>query len=170
MKEKITAFIEGLITFDYILFGSSFIIFIIFIIFAILVRKRVGLSLFLLLLSFATLFLAPTLGYIKMHQYLFKNSVQMVSEKKLTFTEAIVVKGILKNESKFDFKSCRIKAKVSKATGNKYKDFIFALKPITKMSIDEENIKIGETREFKVIVEPFTYAKDYNVSLSADCK
>ena len=38
------------------------------------------------------------------------------------------------------------------------------------MSIFEEGIKKGQTREFKIIVEPFTYEKDFNISLGADCK
>ncbi len=170
MKEKIIAFIHELIIYDYILFGSSFVLFILFIIFAILARRRVGFSLFLILLSFLVLFLAPTLGYIKMHEYLFKNNTQMISEKKLVFTEAVVVKGTLSNESQFNFQTCKITAKICKATGNELKDFIFTFKPIMKMSIDENDIKIGETREFKIIVEPFTYERDYNVSLKAACK
>ncbi|MDO8454856.1 MAG: DUF2393 family protein [Sulfurimonas sp.] len=169
MKEKIVAFIHELIIYDYILFGSSFILFILFITLAIVVRKRVGFSLFLVLLSFILLLALPSLGYVKMHEYLFKNNIQVISEKKLVFTEAIVVKGTLTNESKFDFKTCHVTAKVCKATGNKYKDFIFTFKPIMKMSILEEDLKIGETREFKIIVEPFTYANDYNASVKADC-
>jgi hypothetical protein len=38
------------------------------------------------------------------------------------------------------------------------------------MSIIEEYIAVSETREFKIIVEPFTYSRDYNISLGADCK
>lgn len=170
MKEKITTFIEGLIQFDYILFGSSFVLFILLIILAIILRRTVALSLFVALLSFSTLFLAPTLGYIKMHEYLFKNNTQLISEQKLLFTEAVVVKGTLSNESKFNFKVCKITASAYKVTGNQVKDFIFPFSPFQKMSIEEEDIKIGETRDFKIIIEPFTYANDYNISLKADCK
>ena len=38
------------------------------------------------------------------------------------------------------------------------------------MSIVEENILKQETRGFKIIVEPFTYAKDYNITVGAKCK
>jgi hypothetical protein len=37
------------------------------------------------------------------------------------------------------------------------------------MSILEEEIPKGTQREFKIIIEPFTYAGDYNISLEADC-
>ncbi len=170
MKENIKVFIEGLIQFDYILFGSSFVLFILLIILAILLRRTVALSLFIALLSFSTLFLAPTLGYIKMHEYLFKNNTQLLSQQKLIFTEAVVVKGTLSNESKFNFKVCKITASIYKVTGNKVKDLIFPFNPFQKMLIEEADIKIGETRDFKMIIEPFTYANDYNVSVKADCK
>lgn len=170
MKEKITAFIAELITYDYILFGSSFVLFIIFFILGIVARKKTLLAILLFILSFGTLFLAPTLGYVQMHTYLFKNSVELTSEKKLSFTEAIVIYGTLKNESNFDFKSCKVTATIYRATGNKYKDYLYLFKPIIKMSIVEQEINKSQTREFKLIVEPFVYTKEYTIALGANCK
>lgn len=170
MKEKIDAFIQGLIVYDYILFGSVFILFILFIVLSLLSKRKVGISVFFVLLSFSILLLGPTLGYIKMHQFLFKNSVELISQKKLTFVKAIVVKGTLKNESKLDFTSCKITANAYKVTGNALKDFIYQFKPLSNMSILEDSIHKGESREFKIIIEPFTYAKDYNISIGAKCK
>jgi len=170
MKEKITAFIQNLITYDYILFASSFVLFILFVVLSLLLKRKVGLSIFFILVSFAILFLGPTLGYIKMHQYLFKNSIELISQKKLTFVKAIVVKGTLTNESKFDFKSCKITASAYKITGNVIKDLIYPFKPLSSMSIFETGINKGEIREFKVIIEPFTYENDYNISIGGNCK
>ena len=170
MKAKITAFIDSLILYDYILFGSVFVLFILFIILAIILRKKVFLAVFLFLFSFLLLILGPTLGYIKMHEYLFKNSTTLLSQKKLEFVEAIVVKGSLSNESKFDFSSCLITAKVHKSSKNSFKKYLYQFKSIKKMSILQEDIARGETINFKLIVEPFTYSKDYNISLGAKCK
>ncbi|MBU0720821.1 DUF2393 domain-containing protein [bacterium] len=170
MKEKITAFIHNLILYDYILFGSVFVLFILFIVLSILMRKKLFFSIFLVLLSFAILTLGSTIGYIAMHQYLFKNSVALSSQKQLTFTQAVVVKGTLLNESKFDFKSCNVRASVYKVSGNPIKDYIFTFNPFQKMSMLEHNISIGETRYFKMIIEPFTYSGDYNISLGAKCR
>ena len=170
IKDKIIAFTEGLITYDYILFGSVFFLFLLFIILAIVLRKKVALSIFLILLSFSILILGPTLGYFKMHEYLFKNSTMLISQKRLSFTPAVVVNGTLINESKFDFSSCKITASAYKSSKNIIKKYIYPLKPLKKMSIIEENILKGQTREFKIIVEPFTYSKDYNISIKASCK
>ncbi len=170
MKIKIQNFIDGLIPYDYILFGSALALFVLFIVLAILLRKKITFALFLVLLAFATFLLGPTLGYVAMHKFLFKNHTELVSQKKLTFSQAVVVKGTITNDSNFDFKSCRITANAYKVTPNKYKNYIYKLKPFKKMSIFEKDIRKGETREFKIIVEPFTYKRDYNISLGANCK
>ena len=170
MKIKIQNFIDGLIPYDYILFGSVVVLFVLFIILAILLRKKITLAIFLVLLAFATFLLGPTLGYVAMHKFLFKNHTELISQKKLNFSQAVVVKGKITNDSNFDFRSCRITASAYKVSGNKYKNYILKLKPFQKMSIFEEDIKKGKTREFKIIVEPFTYKRDYNISLGASCR
>lgn len=170
MKEKITAFIDNLIIYDHILFASVFVVFLLLIILAVLLRTKVTLSIVLVLLSVLILFLGPTLGYVKMHQYLFKNSVNISSQKRLNFTKAVVVKGTLENESKNDFKNCKITASAYKVSGNSIKDYIYKLKPFKNMSITIDNISRNEIIDFKIIVEPFTYSKDYNISIGAKCK
>ena len=170
MKAKITAFIENLIMYDYILFVSAFVLFILFIVLGIILRKRIGLAIFLILLAFGILIITPTFGYVKMHEFLFKNSITLISQKKLEFTKAIVVKGNIINESKFDFKNCLITAKVHKLSKNKYKNYILQFKTIQKSSIIEEDILKDEERNFKLFIEPFTYSKDYNLTIGAKCK
>lgn len=170
MTDIITAFMNGLITYDYILFGSVFFLFLIFIILGIILRKKAALAVFLILLAFVILTLGSTLGYIKMHQYLFKNSTSITSYKELTFTKAVVIYGVVKNTSNFDFKSCNITASAYPVSGNSIKDYILKFKPFNKMSILEYDILRGEEREFKLILDPFTYSKDYNISLGANCK
>ncbi len=170
MKEKITAFIDELIKYDYILFGSVFTLFILFIVLALILRRKVGLSIFLVLFSFTILVVGPTLGYVEMHKYLFKNSIALISQKKLNFSNAIVVKASLTNESKLDFKTCKITINVHKVSKNMIKKYLYKFKTIKKATVIKENIKIGEKIEFKVFVEPFTYSKDYNITLGANCK
>jgi len=170
MKSKITTFVNGLITYDYILFGAAFGLFILFVVLGIILRRKTILATFLIILSFSILFLVPTLGYVKMHEYLFKNTTVLTSQKKLNFTNAIVVKGTIKNDSKFHFKSCTISASALRVSKNKFKNYIYTFKPLAKMSIVEEDIGVGEIREFKLFIEPFTYSKDYNVSVGSKCR
>jgi len=170
MKAKITAFIDSLIMYDYILFGASFGLFLLFIILTILLRKKAFFASIFGLLSFLILILGPTLGFVKMHEYLFKNSTKITSQKRLEFTNAIVLKGTLTNESEFDFKSCKITANVHKVSKNRLKSYIYKFKTLKKMSIVEEYILKKQTIDFKIIIEPFSYSKDYNITLGAKCK
>lgn len=170
MKEKITAFINELILYDYILFGSVFVFFILFVIFGIMLRRKVFLAVIFVLLGFSIFILGPTLGYIKMHEYLFKNTITLLSQKKLTFTQAVVVKGTLTNDTKRDFQSCKITASAYKVGSNELKNIVNKLKPFANMSIIEYEVPANQSIEFKIIIEPFTYEKDYNISIGADCK
>jgi hypothetical protein len=170
VKEKITAFIHTLSMYDYILFGSAVFLFFFFIIVAILLRNRLGIALTFVILGFASLMLGPTVGYMELHKYLYKHSLTLLSYKKLHFTNAVVIYANLKNESKLDFKECVIKAQAYKVTKNKYKNYIYKLKPFQKMSIVQADIKKGESREIKMLMEPFSYARDFNISLGADCR
>lgn len=170
MKSKIQAFLDSLIMYDYILFGASFVLFILFIILGIVLRKKVGLAIFLILLAFSILILSPTIGRIQMHDFLFSNTTTLSSQKKLQFTEAIVVKGVLENTSRFNFESCKITANVHKVSKNALKNYIWQFKTIKKMSILEKNIAKGKSIPFKIIVEPFRYSRDYNITLGAKCK
>jgi len=170
VKAKIQAFLDTLILYDYILFAASFALFILLIVLGIILRKKVGLAVFLILLAFSILLLVPTLGRIFMHDFLFANTTTVTSQKKLEFTEAIVVKGTLGNDSRFHFEECRITANVHKVSKNALKNYLFQFKTIKKMSILEYDIKRAGSRDFKIIVEPFTYERDYNITIGAKCK
>ncbi|MDQ7045846.1 MAG: DUF2393 domain-containing protein [Sulfurimonas sp.] len=170
MKSQITAFIKNLIMYDYVLFGGAFVLFILFVILGLILRKKIAIALFFILLGFSTLLLAPTFGYKMLHNYLFKNTTILIKEKRLEFTDAIVVKGSIQNTSKFNFKECKITANVHKRSKNKYRNYLLQFKTIKKMSIIETDIKKEELRNFKIIVAPFTYPRDYNITLGAKCK
>jgi len=170
MKNKITSFLDGLITYDYILFGGILLLFILMIVFSILLRKKKKLSLFLAIFSFIFLMVMPFIGYKIMHNELFKNQTILVSQKKLEFTKAVVVYGKLTNLSDIDFRSCLITATIYKSNSNIIKNYIYKLKPLKKMSIIEKEIVIGNEIDFKIIVSPFTYLGGFNTTLEASCR
>ncbi|MDQ1263781.1 MAG: hypothetical protein QG559_782 [Campylobacterota bacterium] len=170
MLEKITEFINELIPYDYILFGGVLVFFILFVLLGVVFRKKTLLALILIIFGFAVLIGGSTIGYVKLHDYLFSHTTSIISQKKLNFTQAVVVYATITNESKREFKSCKITATAYRVNEDKIKEYILKFKPIEKASIIEENIDINETRELKFIVEPFTYSGDYNVSLKAKCR
>jgi hypothetical protein len=105
-----------------------------------------------------------------MHDMIYKHTVSITSEKKLIFTKAVVVYGTIKNESTRNFKSCKIKVRIFKQGEDKFKNFINRFKPYKQRLIEEDSILKEETRIFKIIVEPFIYEKNYDVSIGAVCR
>ena len=170
MKEKINAVVNSLIVQDYILFGSTFILFLVLMVLAILLREKRWLSRIVATIAFLIFILGPSVGYVQMHNYIFKHELSLSSEQKLEFTKAIVVHGVIKNLSKKDFSECRVTAKAYRKTPNRYKNYILRLKPIQKSSIIIKDIKKDQTKEFKMFIEPFSYTKDYEVGLGSDCR
>lgn len=170
MKEKINEVVNNLIIQDYILFGSAFILFLVFMIFAIIVKEKKKISMLLVIIAFIVFFFVPTVGFVQMHNYLFKNSLELVSEKKLEFTKAIVIYANLTNLSKRVFRECKIDATAYIKTPNKYKNYILRLKPIAKSSIVTSSIDINQTKEIKMFIEPFLYDGDYEIQIESDCR
>jgi hypothetical protein len=171
MKQKVIAFIDSLILYDYILFGAMALLFILFLILAILLRRRVMFSVLSILFAFIFLLLGPILGYPIMHNLLYKNDVIMTQVKKLEFTNALLITGDIINRSKMDFLTCKIKAQAYKVTGKSIPDMIYPYKPFKKGMVKLDTlIKPGESQPFKLFIEPFNYTKDYNISIGAQCK
>ncbi len=170
MKEQLLLYLHDLTKFDYIYFVAVFVIFILLILLVLLLRKKATLALSLLLIALLEISLAPTIGHSYFHTFLYKNSIELTKVKRLQFVKALVIEGKLTNESKFDFKSCRIEAKVLKETHNSFKNLVFRLKPITTQSIVVNDIPKGADVDFKFLIEPFNYSKDFNVSVSGTCK
>ncbi len=170
MKNKINAILDSLIVQDYILFSSVFVLFLVLMILAVYLRRKKNISRLLASSSFLILLLGPTFGYIQMHNYLFKNGIELISEKKLEFTKAIVIQGRVTNNSEYDFIECSIVATAYRKTPSEFKNYILRLKPIEKASIVLNNIKVSETKDFKMFIEPFNYEYSYEVGLEASCK
>lgn len=171
MKTKITDFIHHLLIYDYLLFGGIFILFILLLIIAIVLRRKIGLSIFLVFLAFGVLSAGPLVGYIMLHQYLFKHHIIIREVKALEFTEALLIKGDINNTSNRLFHECTLHAGVYKVTHNQYIDPLYPYFPFKKSSLKlTENIKPGQSESFKLFIEPFRYTKDYNVTLKAECR
>ena len=170
LKVVFQNFAETLHMYDYVLFGISGALFLVLLFLAILLRNKIGLSLLLVLLSFITLIAGPIIGYNLIHSTLYKTKVTELTIKKLEFTQALIIKGTLTNLGKQTFKKCKISSSAYRGAHNIVEEWVFPLKPFMKRSIiREETIDINSSINFKILLEPFTYSKEYNVSLKVNC-
>lgn len=171
MKETIIEFINNLLPYDYILFGAILLLFILLLILAVVLRRSGFFSSLLIIIAFILVTAGPPVGYIQLHDYLFKHSISLTEIKELEFTDALIVWGTLQNHSKRTFASCKISAGVYKVAHNQFLDTLYSLNPFKKGSIvTDRNITVGNSYDFKIIIEPFHYTKDYNVSIGAACR
>ena len=170
MTEQLTAFLDELILYDYLLLGGTVLLFILCLLLAVLLRKRLLLFFPMLLLALLVISAGPTVGYTKLHAIIFKNTVTLNEIKALEFTEALLIRGTLKNDSKRDFDTCEITSGVHKIAGNFLLDTIYPLNPFQKASILLEQIPSGQQVDFKLFIEPFSYSGEYNISIGSECR
>jgi len=170
MKQRITAFIEHLGLFDYLLFAGSVTLFLLLMILALLLRRRAFFSAICMLAALAVITLGPTLGYVKLNDLIFSHTLNVEQVQRLEFSDALVVRGTLENTSKNGFASCRISAEAYKVEHNPLFDPLFRLNPFKTGSIVLQDVPQGVPVPFKIFVEPFHYDADYNVSIGATCR
>ena len=170
LKVTLQAFIDTLHMYDYILFAISGALFLLLLFLAILLRNKVGVSLILVITSFIVLISGPIFGYNKIHNSIYKTKISDLSIKRLEFSQAVVIKGTLTNLGQENFKKCKISSSAYKGATNFLEELVHPLKPFLKRSIvREENIDINNSIDFKLLLEPFTYSKEYNISVKVNC-
>jgi hypothetical protein len=170
MRNKIIAVIDNLGAQDYLLIGASFFLFLLCIILALVLRKNVLLASLSALFGFLILLLGPTFGLMQLHNYLYKNSLTLTHQQKLQFTNGVVVRGVIVNESQRDFSFCKLYAEAYKISGNPIFDFLFPYNPFTSEKHTEYDILQQEKREFTIIIKNFTYEGEFGTSLGAICR
>ena len=170
LKILIQNFVATLHNYDYIMFAISGALFFLILLLAIIARKKVGVSLFLVLIAFIIVIAGPIFGYKYIHATLFKAEISNLQIKELEFSEALVVKGTLTNLGSKNLQKCSINLKAYKGPHNFLEELVYPLKPFQKMSIlKQEQIDRNTSIKFKMILEPFTYSKEYNISIKATC-
>jgi len=170
LRTTVQSFVAGLHTYDYVFFSASATLFLLLLVLAILFRHKLILSLILVLLSFSILIAGPIVGYNYVHTSLYKNEITDLEIKALEFSEAVVIKGHLTNLGQQAFSQCKISAKAYKGPTNFLEEIVLPFKPFLKMSIlKKEPLEVNEGLNFKMILEPFTYTNDYNISVKASC-
>jgi hypothetical protein len=170
IKATLHNFIASLHLYDYIVFGISGALFILILLLAILLRRKAGLSITLVLLAFIILFALPVSGYNYIHGQLYKTELTNLNIKRLEFTEAIVIKGTITNKGKQDFHKCIISSQAYKGASGFLQELIYPLKPFQKVSIvKQEELGVDESLDFRLVMEPFTYTNEYNISMKVNC-
>lgn len=171
MKSTLTAFIDSLLIYDYLLFGAVVLFFILLLLVAVMLRRRLWLSVLIILTAFVFLVAGPVVGHYQLHHYLFKNSIEVLETKELEFSDALLIQGNITNLSERPFAECTIKASAYKVSGTALIDWIFPLNPFAQATyVIKSPLEPGAAEPFKILIEPFYYEEDYNITTGADCR
>ena len=131
--------------------------------------RRRALSYFLLFLGLVLLFLGPPAIKMAMDSYIRNAEVEVQSVKKLRFSPALILSGEVTNRGKVDFSSCDLVLSVYRPDsllGSRAAIF----KPLrVEIAHLKEPILRGETKPFRITVDPFTVGNDFNVTVRARC-
>ncbi len=165
--EYIKFYIDNLIMYDYIALSISAILVIFFFILTIALKR--GLSIFFGFLTLITLLSGVFVSKFAVDEFIRKVEIELLSDKKLQFTNSLFAKIKITNSGKIDFNECQIKFVVyPKSEG--FRAYLDYLKPIAqKIIVINEPILIGESLEKSVIVDDFE-AINYKIHSFARCK
>ena len=169
-KSIITDFFNTLSIYDYIGFFLTIFLFTLFLILALLLRRRTKLSVSLVLIAFTFFFAGPSVAHIFVKKIIFKSYSDIVNVKKLVYSDTLLIKGSLLYSGRKDANHCLIEAFVHKNSDNALKDFVYDLKPFTsgRKTVNQLFTK-GDRVDFKIVIEPFRYKGDYNITLDSGC-
>jgi len=171
LKTSIITYLSHFGMYDYVGYAWLVLVFFTSLILTIfLTKKSTFLSIFMLFTSLALLFAGPFVLKHYLDKFLRAHSTKTTSVKRLNFTNALIVNGEITNTSKHSFSTCSVDISILKNSTNHIKNILNRLKPIREMTISiDKPIGIGETKEFRVVFDRYTYKQDVNVSVNSSC-
>lgn len=156
---------------DYVAFIWFIILFFLFLTLSILLlRKHVSLALFMVFVLLVLGVMGPFFMKWYLNKALRKTNLQIVNMKQLNFSDTFIMDGKVENLSKRDFSTCRVYIGFYKVSKNKYLKYFDNIKPIKTYAKDlKEPLKMGQSADFRIVLNNFKIAKDMNVSGVSEC-
>ena len=172
LKLSLLTYVKHFGLYDYLAFGWLLFTFLALIVLASLIAKKSSVaSLLVIILALVLLIVSPLFIKLKLGETLRNTPTEITMVKKLTFSDSLIVEGMIYNHSNKDFSLCLVHTSIfkhSEATG--FKAFINTLKPIANQSIlVKEYLPKEGVIEFQSVFDDFVYSGDVNASLKAEC-
>lgn len=171
MKNQFMDFLHQLSLYDYLLFGGILFLFLLTLFLAIFFHHKLKLAVTLIILSFIILTAGPPVGYLTLHYYLYKHSINLTTVRDLQFTDALVLRGEIKNISKLPINNCTLYVGVAKKSPYAILNRLYPYIPFRRKTVDLDlSMKPGESHEFKILIEPFHYSHPHTVTVKGICQ
>ncbi len=170
IREAIITFFQSLTGYDYLGFFVTMVLFMMLLFLALYFRHRTKLSFLITLIGFVFFFGGPVAVHALVKATLFKHESQVKEVRQLHYSDTLLVKGELHYLGKHKARYCEVSVAVHKEGGNFFKALVYKMKPLQEGSTKvEKELEKGETTPFKVVIEPFNYGGDYNITIASGC-
>lgn len=170
LKAAILDFFNTLSIYDYVGFFLTLFLFFLFMILALLLRRRTILAMSLVILSFVFFFGGPVMAHLLVKNSVFKSYAEITEVKQLYYSDTLILRGMLHYQGKKNANHCEVDVALHKKGPNIVKDFVYSLKAYRKGSKRIDKVfEPGESMDFKIVIEPFNYKGDYNISVASGC-
>jgi len=131
--------------------------------------KRHSLQYVILFLSILLLLFGPVGTKIVLDNYLRRADIAIIEAKPLKYSNSIIIKGTITNNSRLPFKKCDIALLFIKPAENILKKISNTLKPkLTYVWEMNSSLPKKETKQFKIIVDSFNM-KEFNLTVQSRC-
>lgn len=163
-------FFSTLSIYDYIGFFITVLLFFLCIVLALLLRHKTWISLLCIFFSFIFLFFGPVFTHQLLQNTFYKSEAKVLERKQLVYSDTLIIRGLLEYKGLKDASHCKLKALVHKQGGNMIRSFVNSIKSFrsVKKEIDQLMTK-GDKIKFKMVIEPFNYQGDYNITMDVGC-
>lgn len=170
MKTQMLHFIDTLALYDYLLFGGILFLFFLLLILAVLLHRKLALAITLIITAF-TLLISTPLSYAALHTTIYKHTITLSTVQPLEFTEALLIRGDINNTSKQTFKECTITFAVSKVSSIGVLNKGYHYLPFRRQTlVITKPIEPHQGENFKILIEPFNYSKNFSVTAWGQCR
>ena len=171
IKARIADYLHHLTNYDYIAYGWLLGVLVGFLLLAIaLAGKSPKTALFMILLVLLLMVPGPFLMKYALDQTVRKTELTDLNTTQLSYAKNLIVLGKIKNRGRIDMEGCRVFADVVKLDSNRYKQFLYKLKPLRKQMLKiEKKLPKGEEMPYRIVFDNFDLKKKYNVIQSVEC-
>ncbi len=172
LKERILDYLHHLSVYDYIAYGWLLAVLVGSLLFAIaLAGKKSKTALYMILIVLILMVTGPFGMKYGLDQTIRKVVLQDTNSTQLHFAKDLIVTGVIKNEGRIDLAGCRVFVKIVKKDSNRYKELLYALKPLRKKSVHlEKKLVKGDDLPYKIVFNHFAYKENlYRVDQSVEC-
>ena len=169
LRQALKFYIEHFSWIDWVSYSWIFLLFLFMLFVSIYFIGRSKI-LGILLLFFSLVFFGVGVFFVGnfLDSHLRTRSIEVVSQQRLSYTDALVVVVEISNLSKKNFKHCRVRLKFH-YFDNGYKKLLNSFKAFEKASMVVENLQVGETRRVNTVIDGFRANREYNITTNSEC-